>query len=52
MKLASCSKCFAAVPIKRTSVIDGWRVCNDCKKGNNSQVGDNFVDKLLNNKNA
>lgn len=31
MRLISCSKCFKLVKGKDTKIIDGLRVCHDCR---------------------
>lgn len=36
MKLTSCRKCFKAVPTNKTCIMDGLRICHDCKKEMNS----------------
>jgi RNA polymerase-binding transcription factor DksA len=36
MKLTCCSKCGNVIQTNKTCIIDGLRICHDCKKKSNS----------------
>lgn len=37
MKLISCSQCFKNYPSKQTTIVDGKRICHECRSKNSKK---------------